>query len=179
MEQNRALPKESRASVDVSHLPDLRFPEQSRELCGDCAPNRELLANNLGLSNKEMSTRFGIKRPDHWLARYGLKRTPEQRKAISTRQNAGAANPRWLGGIAENHYHWKKLQRQRYPERVNAREAVRRAVRSGKLIPLPCQHPGCTETKTFAHHEDYSKPLDVAWFCKPHHDIADRIRKAA
>ena len=48
-----------------------------------------------------------------------------------------------------------------------AREAARRAVRSGKLQRRPCQV--CGDARSQAHHEDYSKPLDVLWLCSRHH----------
>jgi ribosomal protein S27AE len=40
---------------------------------------------------------------------------------------------------------------------------VVRAIRSGVLVRGPCSR--CGAAKTHAHHEDYSKPLDVVWLC--------------
>lgn len=53
-----------------------------------------------------------------------------------------------------------------------ARQKVYQAVRSGKLIKsLECEV--CSKTERLqAHHEDYSKPLEVNWLCgKCHNDI--------
>lgn len=58
-------------------------------------------------------------------------------------------------------------QREKFPEKYQARQEVLKAVRSGRLIKLPCQH--CGATKTQAHHHDYTKPLDVEWLCAPCH----------
>lgn len=51
--------------------------------------------------------------------------------------------------------------------KILARQAVRKALVSGKLKRLPCKE--CGEVKTDAHHPDYSKPLEVVWLCEPHH----------
>ena len=45
---------------------------------------------------------------------------------------------------------------------------VFQAIRKGKLIKEPCVDCG-VEEKIHAHHEDYSKPLDVVWVCAAHH----------
>ncbi len=37
----------------------------------------------------------------------------------------------------------------------------------GKLIRQPCEMCGSEESQM--HHSDYSKPLDVRWFCRVHH----------
>ena len=53
---------------------------------------------------------------------------------------------------------------------------VSKAVRAGKLIPQPCEVCGVSKTASdgrravHAHHDDYSKPLEVRWLCKQHHD---------
>ena len=48
-----------------------------------------------------------------------------------------------------------------------ARAKVAQAVKSGKLIRLPCLV--CGDPNSQAHHEDYSKPLEVQWLCQHHH----------
>lgn len=61
---------------------------------------------------------------------------------------------------------YRKL-REAHPEKVKAYDAVHRAVKSGVLIKGPCEI--CGSKKVQAHHEDYSKPLDVIWLCSLHH----------
>ena len=41
------------------------------------------------------------------------------------------------------------------------------ALRSGKLTRQPCEV--CGAEKAQAHHDDYTKPLDVRWLCTRHH----------
>lgn len=62
----------------------------------------------------------------------------------------------------------------RHPERTKARRQLNNAVRDGRLIRLSqCQWPGCECTKVEAHHHDYTKPFDVQWLCRPHHQLVD------
>ena len=53
-------------------------------------------------------------------------------------------------------------------KKVNAKESVRRAVKSGKITKSNCEICGCE--KALAHHDDYNKPLDVRWLCTIHHN---------
>ena len=53
------------------------------------------------------------------------------------------------------------------PERIKAKNAVIGAIRFGKMKRMPCII--CGNPKTHAHHEDYSKPLDVVFLCLSHH----------
>lgn len=48
-----------------------------------------------------------------------------------------------------------------------ARWKVHRALKAGSLMRCPCEV--CGADKTHAHHDDYSKPLDVRWLCPMHH----------
>ena len=52
------------------------------------------------------------------------------------------------------------------PEKIKAHIAVKNALRSGKMHRHPCCICG---NKAHAHHEDYSKPLEVIWLCPKHH----------
>lgn len=60
-----------------------------------------------------------------------------------------------------------KRMRQVHPEKDKARQVLRSAVRRGKVRKLPCQV--CGDIKSQGHHPDYSKPLEVEWFCQTHH----------
>lgn len=64
----------------------------------------------------------------------------------------------------------------KHPVATKARQAVARAVRSGKLVRTPCEV--CGDPKSQAHHEDHTKPLDVRWLCAKHHSEADNALRA-
>lgn len=49
--------------------------------------------------------------------------------------------------------------------------AVTNAKRTGTLVPKPCVE--CGAARSEAHHDDYSKPLDVIWLCRFHHRRRD------
>lgn len=62
-------------------------------------------------------------------------------------------------------------QRLRYdnePHKKKARNAVNNAIRDGRLIRQSCEVCGTANAE--AHHEDYTKPFNVVWLCKHHHD---------
>ena len=60
-----------------------------------------------------------------------------------------------------------KAWRQQDIRRSKAHTAVGYAIKKGELIRQPCIR--CGEQNSFAHHEDYDKPLDVMWLCPPCH----------
>lgn len=51
--------------------------------------------------------------------------------------------------------------------KVSVRVFTMRAINQGILIKQPCEK--CGKVKVDAHHDDYSKPLDVRWLCRKHH----------
>ena len=61
----------------------------------------------------------------------------------------------------------------RDPEHHRARWTVHNAIRDGRLLRQPCEV--CGAVKVEAHHDDYSKPLDVRWLCRKHHAMVHRM----
>ena len=60
------------------------------------------------------------------------------------------------------------------PDRQAAKGAVAYAIRTGKLIRLPCEV--CGDPKSHGHHWSYAKEhrLDVKWLCPTHHNEEHR-----
>lgn len=52
------------------------------------------------------------------------------------------------------------------PARKRAMLLVQSAIYHGTLIRQPCELCG---KQAEAHHDDYSKPLEVRWLCRSHH----------
>lgn len=104
-------------------------------------------------------------------------------KDSETRRALKSSDPQWV--VSELKRHREKSQKyredgrhkpdpqrslnwaDRNPTKRHAHHMVNNAVRNGKLVKLPCSV--CGNPKSEAHHEDYSKPLDVIWLCRKHH----------
>jgi len=104
----------------------------------------------------------------HSMEYFGIERTRDEVDKLLCGQNKkGSNNGNWKGGISKNNYRYKKLQVQRYPKRILAREKVTKAMKSGKLIRQNCKFCG-TDQNIQAHILDYEKPLtSVIWACRP------------
>jgi len=57
---------------------------------------------------------------------------------------------------------WKKRNREKHA----AHASVYRALRKEEIVKTPCF---CGNVNVQAHHEDYSKPLQVEFLCSKHH----------
>jgi len=63
----------------------------------------------------------------------------------------------------------KKQEQVRDKEKIYARKQAQHAIRTGQLTRQPCEV--CfTIANIHAHHDDYTKPLDVRWLCETHHN---------
>lgn len=69
---------------------------------------------------------------------------------------------------ADNRKRVTTKKRKEFPPYQRAHNAVARAIANGKLKREPCQMCG-TEKFVHAHHDDYTKPLEVMWLCAQHH----------
>lgn len=64
------------------------------------------------------------------------------------------------------------------PDKRKAHITVGNAVRDGRLLRQACEI--CGAKQVHAHHEDYSKPLEVKWLCSTHHaEHHATLRRAA
>jgi hypothetical protein len=81
---------------------------------------------------------------------------PEREKAMYSRASAKRDNT----GRS-------RAWRRQNPEKHSAQQIAQTARRRGDLIPQSCEV--CGSEKVHMHHDDYSKPLDVRWFCARHH----------
>lgn len=64
---------------------------------------------------------------------------------------------------------------QRFPSKRKAVTLVNNSLRDGKIKRLPCEV--CGDKKAQAHHDDYSKPLEIRWLCVTHHAEHHRNEK--
>jgi len=102
----------------------------------------------------------------------------EERRAVIARRDpekvraadrARSKTPERVRQITTTTRNWRK----RHPERVRAHSAVARALRSGRLKKQPCEE--CGSKDVHAHHDDYSKPLEVRWLCPLHHGAERKV----
>jgi hypothetical protein len=65
---------------------------------------------------------------------------------------------------------------ERNPLKKRAHIITTNAIHAGKLIkPSHCEQ--CDTVRVEAHHDDYSKPLEIRWLCLVCHKRADRERR--
>ena len=57
----------------------------------------------------------------------------------------------------------------RFEMQRRAHSIVAVAMHDGTLKQEPCEL--CGDPKAVAHHDDYSRPLDVRWLCRSHHTL--------
>ena len=88
------------------------------------------------------------------------KRTPEQERERYVRKMKRLHGDDWKPRERAPADPMTKVKRR-------AREAAKKATKTGKLVKLPCWV--CGNEQVEAHHPDYSSPLDVVWLCRQHH----------
>lgn len=105
--------------------------------------------------------------------KYYLKKNKERNWRLKERKRTRERNKRL--GYHEKYKERNKLRLreaqqvwvQKNPDAKKAHCAVNNAIRDGRLKREKCFV--CGKEKAEAHHDDYSKPLEVRWLCKKHH----------
>lgn len=66
--------------------------------------------------------------------------------------------------------HYRGSETKLHPELAkSARSLLNHKIERNGLKRLSCEI--CSNPKSHAHHEDYSKPLEVKWLCAKHHQL--------
>lgn len=117
-------------------------------------------------------------------SQYWKERSRKRREDPAYREKQAIWNKRWRekNGCTTERLARKAEQQKRYRSdqslrpRHEARWAVNRAIASGKLIRQACEV--CGDYPTEAHHDDYSRPLDIRWLCTRCHTAQHIAAKA-
>ena len=80
-----------------------------------------------------------------------------------------AMSPKYAHKRTEYNGEWRK----RNPEKYKAHCKVTYALKKGTLTKGVCEECGTDVVE--AHHDDYTKPLEVRWLCAKHHGVTRRI----
>jgi hypothetical protein len=91
------------------------------------------------------------------------------RASGGNRLRVGEKNAKWRGGVSRVHYRYKKRFAEKSPEKVRAHRKVAYEIQMGRLTRKPCT-VCATTVRVHAHHDDYSKPLQITWMCQPCHN---------
>jgi len=130
------------------------------------------------MTNDELCLKYSIDLPtlQHTFSKFKIKRSTEVVSQMRSDNLSGEHNPNWKGGISKDGKRYSQMQRERYPERKHARDAVYRALKAGTLVKAPlCERCG-RPCEAQGHHESYDKErwLDVQWLCVQCHRIKDK-----
>jgi hypothetical protein len=134
--------------------PDNKFYATSGNTCKECYKARVRANRNENISHYRAYDR----------TRY---ETDPARKELARRTSKSALE-------SGKHTEYTREWRSRNPQKYKAQNAVNNAIARGKLKREPCKICGA---KAHAHHEDYSKPLDVIWVCPEHHAEMHKRKK--
>lgn len=96
------------------------------------------------------------------------------RHANALHPQAGSGNYNFKGWASRNKRVYVDRFRAKYPLKAAAHDAVRNALQRGDLVrPSACERCAAA-VPVQSHHEDYSQPLSVDWFCGDCHRARHR-----
>ena len=131
---------------------------------------QRFIENNLQLTNRLIAMKLNLTEAQirNYLHHQGITRDTEQREQIRLRNSLnqmGENNPNWKGGISKNNYHYKKIQVERYPKKIKARQKVYYNRKNGNIVPKLCSMCGSLKNLE-AHHINYDDPMKIIWLCR-------------
>lgn len=126
------------------------------------------------MTNEELCTYYNISMTtlQNTMTKYNIKRNDDVLYENRKNRMEGENNPNWKDGISKDGARYQKLQRERHPEHLRARDAAYRALKKGVLKkPDSCTKCGKVTQDLHKHHLSYkqSRYLDVVWLCRKCH----------
>lgn len=85
-----------------------------------------------------------------------------KKRCIETRSRYQRSPKGKQAHLTASYRYWE-----RFPDKQKAQGKVAYAIKKGTLVKEPCIVCGRKDSQ--AHHEDYTKPLQVKWLCPPCH----------
>lgn len=118
--------------------------------------------------------------PREWQAASRDYRCPPCKREQQNAKNAAdpdGMRERARARYAANKDYWRQYASTRrndpaYKAKRAARRKVSTEIEAGRLTRQPCE--ACGNQRADAHHSDYSRPLDVSWFCRSCHIKHDK-----
>lgn len=104
-----------------------------------------------------------------WSNSVTMRTKPDSKELTSVKPSKTPPKTSSNGDVPPAHRLYQRNHALNHPTHVRARQIVQYAIRKGKLIrPTTCFL--CSVVCVpHAHHNDYDKPLDVRWLCRPCH----------
>ena len=88
---------------------------------------------------------------------------PLEPNRIGKRRYCLSCHNEYMRNHRPKHSELSPLQRLK----ANCRSYVHVYIKRGKIVKQPCCI--CGNSVVEAHHADYTKPLDIVWYCREHH----------
>ena len=143
----------------------LREKGKRRSACIQCTNKRqrELYPKRKELHKKKMREHYAENK-DEYSKRHAAYRRTDEGKIVHK-----AASKRFLETQKGRDAMKKSTDKYnaKNKEKLQSHWKVKQAIKTGALVRAPCEV--CGELKVDAHHDDYTKPLEVRWLCRDHH----------
>jgi hypothetical protein len=142
--------------------------------CKTCVKTHQL-AWRVTEAGKASIQRFREKNPDKWKAYNVAYGRSKNGKAARKKYRSGEKGREIRKSYLYRRYGGKEEFRKAFrtqmdasatPEKEKAWSITKNAIRLGKITRIPC---ACGNPNSEAHHEDYSKPLEVIFLCASCH----------
>ncbi len=146
-----------------------------RSICPQCGGERQQKIDRKGRGRGwrcrscENKRQIEIRHEDSQRLKLGLTKTSRRKPSSIVCPKCGRnRRPRFESG---RRHGWRChfCYRQKHKQQLTAHDKVEWAIKTGILVRQTCEV--CSRPDADAHHDDYSKPLEVRWLCSKHHAV--------